>query len=82
MNGANHRLNGGEKVTLKREDLPLKDDTVIGNDVWIGENVTILPGTHIVKKRFDEETFSENLEALTRGRTDLLDQRIPSESKD
>ena len=28
MNGANHRLNGGEKVTLKREDLPLKDDTV------------------------------------------------------
>lgn len=59
MNGANHRMNsvttypfnimvnGWEKVTPKLEDLPLKGDTVIGNDVWIGQNVTILPGINI-----------------------------------
>ena len=29
------------------EELPLKGNTVIGNDVWIGQNVTILPGVHI-----------------------------------
>ena len=28
-------------------DLPLKGDTVIGNDVWICQNSTILPGVHI-----------------------------------
>jgi virginiamycin A acetyltransferase len=27
--------------------MPLKGDTVIGNDVRIGENATILPGVHI-----------------------------------
>ena len=59
MNGANHRMNsvttypfnimgnGWEKVTPKLEDLPFKGDTIIGNDVWIGQNVTILPGVHI-----------------------------------
>ncbi len=59
MNGANHRMksvttypfnimgNGWEKVTPNIEDLPLKGDTVVGNDVWIGQNVTILPGVHI-----------------------------------
>ena len=36
------------KQTLpKIEDLPLKWDTVIWNDVWIGQNVTILPWVHI-----------------------------------
>ena len=52
MNGANHRMNGittypfnilgggWEKVTPRLEDLPLKGDTVIGNDVWIGQDVT------------------------------------------
>ena len=29
------------------ENLPLKGDTIIGNDVWIGQNATILPGVHI-----------------------------------
>ena len=29
------------------KELPLKGDTVVGNDVWIGQNVTILPGVHI-----------------------------------
>lgn len=59
MNGANHRMNsvttypfnimggGWEKFTPSLEDLPLKGDTVVGNDVWIGQNVTILPGVHI-----------------------------------
>lgn len=27
--------------------MPLKGDTVVGNDVWIGQNSTILPGVHI-----------------------------------
>ncbi len=59
MNGANHRMcsattypfnimgNGWEKATPQLSDLPLKGDTVIGNDVWIGQNVTVLPGIHI-----------------------------------
>ena len=28
-------------------DMPYKGDTVIGNDVWIGQNAVILPGVHI-----------------------------------
>lgn len=59
MNGANHRMcsvttypfnifgHGWEKATPSLEDLPLKGDTVVGNDVWIGQNVTVLPGVHI-----------------------------------
>ena len=30
-----------------QSDLTLKGDTVIGNDVWIGQNSVILPGVHI-----------------------------------
>ncbi|MEK4510442.1 Vat family streptogramin A O-acetyltransferase [Paenibacillus anaericanus] len=56
MNGANHRMDGittypfnifaggWEKVTPTLEQLPFKGDTVIGNDVWLGQNVTIMPG--------------------------------------
>ena len=29
------------------EQLPFKGDTVVGNDVWIGKNSTILPGVQI-----------------------------------
>lgn len=59
MNGANHRMcsvttypfnimgSGWESATPAPEDLPLKGDTVVGNDVWIGQNVTVLPGVHI-----------------------------------
>ena len=59
MNGANHRMRsvttypfnimggGWEKCTPSLEDLPLKGDTVVGNDVWIGQNVTVMPGVHI-----------------------------------
>ena len=31
----------------KTKDLPIKGDTIIGNDVWIGQNAVILPGVHI-----------------------------------
>lgn len=59
MNGANHRMDGittypfnifgcgWEKVTPTIEQLPFKGDTVIGNDVWICQNVTIMPGVKI-----------------------------------
>jgi len=59
MNGANHRMcsvntypfnimgHGLEKVTPALEELPFKGDTVVGNDVWIGQNVTVMPGVHI-----------------------------------
>ena len=59
MNGANHRMQsvstypfnimGGrcENFTPTINDLPLKGDTVVGNDVWIGQNVTVMPGVHI-----------------------------------
>ena len=59
MNGANHRMNsvttypfnimgsGCEKCTPALKDLPHKGDTVIGSDVWIGQNVTVMPGVPI-----------------------------------
>lgn len=59
MNGANHKLSsvttypfnimgsGWEKVTPTLAELPFKGDTVIGNDVWIGQNVTVMPGVQI-----------------------------------
>ncbi|GAA6169278.1 Vat family streptogramin A O-acetyltransferase [Sessilibacter corallicola] len=59
MNGANHQTNGvstypfyifgngWEKAMPKEGDLPYKGDTVIGNDVWIGYEATIMPGVKI-----------------------------------
>ena len=59
MNGANHRMRsattypfnimggGWEKCTPSLAELPLKGDTVVGNDVWIGQDVTVMPGVHI-----------------------------------
>ncbi|MBR0415525.1 MAG: CatB-related O-acetyltransferase [Clostridia bacterium] len=58
MNGANHQMNavttypfytldGWDMAPPSSHDLPLKGDTVIGNDVWIGQNAVILPGVHI-----------------------------------
>ena len=58
MNGANHQMNavstfpfytldGWDMDPPDVSDLPLKGDTVIGNDVWIGQNAVILPGVHI-----------------------------------
>lgn len=58
MNGANHQMNavttfpfytmaGWEQSAPPLTELPLKGDTVIGSDVWIGQNAVILPGVHI-----------------------------------
>lgn len=37
----------GEMDPPDPSDMPYKGDTVIGNDVWIGQNAVILPGVHI-----------------------------------
>ena len=58
MNGANHQMNavstfpfyimeGWNQEIPPLTEMPLKGDTVVGNDVWIGQNSTILPGVHI-----------------------------------
>ena len=60
MNGANHQMNCATTFPFyifegwneyakppANADLPLKGDTVVGNDVWIGQNVTVLPGVRI-----------------------------------
>lgn len=58
MNGANHQMNGvstypfftmegWDAAPPEPSDLPLKGDTVIGSDVWIGQNALILPGVRI-----------------------------------
>ena len=58
MNGANHQMNspstypfytmkGWSATPPELSDLPFKGDTVIGNDVWIGQNAVIMPGVKI-----------------------------------
>lgn len=59
MNGANHKMSGfstypfnifghgWEQFTPSLAELPLKGDTVTGNDVWIGMEALILPGVKI-----------------------------------
>lgn len=58
MDGGNHRMdgstfpfnifgNGWEAFTPSLEEIPIKGDTVIGNDVWIGRRATIMPGVRI-----------------------------------
>ncbi|XP_075268648.1 putative macrolide acetyltransferase [Opisthocomus hoazin] len=58
MNDVNHQMNavstfpfytleGWDMELPLPEDMPFKGNTVIGNDVWIGQNATILPGVHI-----------------------------------
>ncbi|WP_071818312.1 Vat family streptogramin A O-acetyltransferase [Kangiella koreensis] len=59
MNGANHKVsgfstypfyifgNGWEKVLPGEGELPYKGDTVIGHDVWLGYESTIMPGVSI-----------------------------------
>lgn len=39
--------NGWEAFTPSLEKLPIKGDTIIGNDVWIGRRATIMPGVRI-----------------------------------
>lgn len=59
MNGAAHNMSGfstypfhlfehgWEQYAPSREQLPLKGDTCIGNDVWVGLEATIMPGVTI-----------------------------------
>lgn len=58
MNDANHQMNavstypfytleGWNMAPPRAEDMRFKGDTVIGNDVWIGQNATILPGVRV-----------------------------------
>ena len=58
MNGANHQMNavstfpffimdGWDQKTPDLWEMPQKGDTIVGNDVWIGENAVILPGVKI-----------------------------------
>ena len=74
MNGANHRMDGvttypfyimggdwGSAIAPVKDELPLKGDTVVGNDVWIGQNVDIPPYAvavgnpcRVVRMRFDD----------------------------
>lgn len=58
MNDANHQMNavttfpfytleGWRMAAPSPADMPFKGDTVVGNDVWIGQNAVILPGVRI-----------------------------------
>ena len=58
MNGANHQMNavstfpfytleGWNMEAPTMSNMPMKGDTIIGNDVWIGQNAVILPGVKI-----------------------------------
>ena len=58
MNDANHQMNavttfpfytleGWDMDPPKASDLPFKGNTMVGSDVWIGQNAVILPGVHI-----------------------------------
>ena len=58
MNGANHAMGGVSTFPFyifkgfsqdapSLDKLPIKGDTVVGNDVWIGQNSLILPGAKI-----------------------------------
>lgn len=79
MNGANHRMDGittypfnifgsgWEKVTPTLDQLPYKGDTIIGNDVWIGQNVTIMPGVKVGDGAIiaSNSTVSKNVDPYT-----------------
>ena len=59
MNGANHQISGfstypfyifgkgWEKATPQDNELPFKGDIIVGNDVWLGYESTIMPGVTI-----------------------------------
>ena len=59
MNGANHRMESATTYPFhifnsewnnyapQKKNLRFKGDTIVGNDVWIGQNATILPGVKI-----------------------------------
>lgn len=57
MNGANHPMDGisafpfgifiDGKPAIPKNIVKNKGDTVIGNDVWIGQNITFMPGVKV-----------------------------------
>jgi virginiamycin A acetyltransferase len=59
MNGANHRMNGPSTYPFPimggdwaqhmdlLTNLPVRGDTVVGNDVWLGLGVAVMPGMKI-----------------------------------
>lgn len=58
MNGGNHLteattaypfaiFSGAWQHAMEGKSYPSKGDTIIGNDVWIGHDATIMPGVHI-----------------------------------
>lgn len=58
MDGGNHRMDGStypfnlfghgwEQYAPTLEQLRIKGDTIVGNDVWIGRRATIMPGVRI-----------------------------------
>ncbi|KRK98626.1 streptogramin A resistance protein [Secundilactobacillus odoratitofui DSM 19909 = JCM 15043] len=60
MGASNHSMNSfstyafgvvnsdwGQRLGMTKADMPVKGDTVIGNDVWIGRGAVIMPGVHI-----------------------------------
>lgn len=58
MNGANHLTDSlsaypfaifgkGWEKAMEGKSYPMKGDTIIGNDVWIGHNATLMPGIKI-----------------------------------
>lgn len=58
MNGGNHLteaasaypfaiFGGAWENAMEGKCYPSKGDTIIGNDVWIGHDVTIMPGVHV-----------------------------------
>ncbi|MEO1262611.1 MAG: CatB-related O-acetyltransferase [Bacteroidota bacterium] len=58
MNGANHLteaistypfaiFGNGWADAMSGKDYPTKGNTIVGNDVWIGHDVTIMPGVNI-----------------------------------
>ncbi|MBM1105029.1 CatB-related O-acetyltransferase [Aurantibacter crassamenti] len=78
MNGANHLTNAissypfaifGEdwKHAMDGKTYPTKGDTVIGNDVWLGYNSTIMPGIQIGDGAIiaSNTTVTKNVEPYT-----------------
>ena len=58
MNGANHQMNsvstfpfyifdGWNQQLPPLSEMPLKGNTIVGNDVWIGSDAKIMSGVHI-----------------------------------
>jgi virginiamycin A acetyltransferase len=58
MNGVNHKMNAAStfpfyilehwrQETPPLSEMPVKGDTIIGNDVWLGQNAVVLPGVRI-----------------------------------